>query len=158
MVITHWYQPPHPYHDIILITIIMITTRRLTSSSPSSSTSSSPSSSTSSSLHDQAFDMLERLDPNPEYWEGKRGAAVGLFQVVAVVMMMIIIMVIRMMMMVIMIKGLAKILMTNISNHQMQKWCLFFLRWSSLEEKTDKRWQISSRYWGTLKTHRQCFF
>ena len=21
----------------------------------------------------KAFDMLERLDPNPEYWEGKRG-------------------------------------------------------------------------------------
>ena len=29
----------------------------------------------------KAFDMLERLDPNPEYWEGKRGAAIGLFQV-----------------------------------------------------------------------------
>ena len=33
-------------------------------------------------FHCQAFDMLERLDPNPEYWEGKRGAAVGLFQVI----------------------------------------------------------------------------
>ena len=30
----------------------------------------------------KAFDMLERLDPNPEYWEGKRGAAVGLFQMI----------------------------------------------------------------------------
>ena len=30
----------------------------------------------------QAFDMLERLDPNPEYWEGKRGAAVGVFQMI----------------------------------------------------------------------------
>ncbi len=29
----------------------------------------------------KAFDMLERLDPNPEYWEGKRGATIGLFQV-----------------------------------------------------------------------------
>ena len=29
----------------------------------------------------KSFDMLERLDPNPEYWEGKRGAAIGLFQV-----------------------------------------------------------------------------
>ncbi|XP_067005193.2 intraflagellar transport protein 56 isoform X2 [Anabrus simplex] len=28
----------------------------------------------------KAFDMLERLDPNPEYWEGKRGACVGVFQ------------------------------------------------------------------------------
>jgi intraflagellar transport protein 56 len=28
----------------------------------------------------KAFDMLERLDPNPEYWEGKRGASVGHFQ------------------------------------------------------------------------------
>ena len=27
----------------------------------------------------KAFDVLERLDPDPEYWEGKRGAAVGLF-------------------------------------------------------------------------------
>ncbi|XP_038074755.1 intraflagellar transport protein 56-like [Patiria miniata] len=27
-----------------------------------------------------AFDVLERLDPNPEYWEGKRGACVGVFQ------------------------------------------------------------------------------
>ena len=26
--------------------------------------------------------MLERLDPNPEYWEGKRGAAVGVFQMI----------------------------------------------------------------------------
>ena len=24
--------------------------------------------------------QLERLDPNPEYWEGKRGACVGVFQ------------------------------------------------------------------------------
>ena len=24
----------------------------------------------------KAFDVLERLDPNPEYWEGKRGACV----------------------------------------------------------------------------------
>ena len=30
----------------------------------------------------KAFDMLERLDPNPEYWEGKRGAAIGLFQMI----------------------------------------------------------------------------
>lgn len=30
----------------------------------------------------KAFDMLERLDPNPEYWEGKRGAAIGLFQLI----------------------------------------------------------------------------
>ncbi|XP_069684977.1 intraflagellar transport protein 56 [Periplaneta americana] len=28
----------------------------------------------------KAFDMLERLDPNPEHWEGKRGACVGVFQ------------------------------------------------------------------------------
>jgi len=28
----------------------------------------------------QAFDVLERLDPDPEFWEGKRGAAVGVFQ------------------------------------------------------------------------------
>ncbi|KAJ8897265.1 hypothetical protein PR048_002611 [Dryococelus australis] len=28
----------------------------------------------------KAFDMLERLDPNPEYWEGKRGACIGVFQ------------------------------------------------------------------------------
>jgi len=30
----------------------------------------------------KAFDVLERLDPNPEYWEGKRGACVGVFQLV----------------------------------------------------------------------------
>jgi hypothetical protein len=24
----------------------------------------------------KAFDVLERLDPNPEYWDGKRGACV----------------------------------------------------------------------------------
>ncbi|CAG9322586.1 unnamed protein product [Blepharisma stoltei] len=30
----------------------------------------------------KAFDVLERLDPDPEYWEGKRGAAVGVFQMV----------------------------------------------------------------------------
>lgn len=29
----------------------------------------------------KAFDMLDRLEPNPEFWEGKRGAAVGVFQV-----------------------------------------------------------------------------
>ena len=28
----------------------------------------------------KAFDVLERLDPSPEFWEGKRGACVGLFQ------------------------------------------------------------------------------
>eukprot|EP01137_Pigoraptor_chileana_P005442 Opistho-2@2870 len=28
----------------------------------------------------KAFDVLERLDPNPEYWEGKRGACIGIFQ------------------------------------------------------------------------------
>ncbi|XP_019336464.1 intraflagellar transport protein 56 isoform X2 [Alligator mississippiensis] len=30
----------------------------------------------------QAFDVLERQDPNPEYWEGKRGACVGIFQMI----------------------------------------------------------------------------
>ena len=30
----------------------------------------------------KAFHLLERLDPNPEYWEGKRGACVGVFQMV----------------------------------------------------------------------------
>lgn len=30
----------------------------------------------------KAFDVLERLDPNPEYWEGKRGACVGALQMV----------------------------------------------------------------------------
>ena len=30
----------------------------------------------------QAFDLLQRLDPCPEYWEGKRGACVGVFQLV----------------------------------------------------------------------------
>jgi len=28
----------------------------------------------------KAFDVVERLDPNPEFWEGKRGAVVGVFQ------------------------------------------------------------------------------
>lgn len=30
----------------------------------------------------KAFDVLERLDPSPEYWEGMRGAAVGVFQMI----------------------------------------------------------------------------
>ena len=30
----------------------------------------------------KAFDVLERLEPNPEYWEGKRGACVGVLQLV----------------------------------------------------------------------------
>ncbi|CAH0563368.1 unnamed protein product [Brassicogethes aeneus] len=30
----------------------------------------------------KAFDMLDRLEPNPEFWEGKRGAVVGVFQMV----------------------------------------------------------------------------
>ena len=30
----------------------------------------------------KAFDVLERLDPDPEFWEGKRGAAFGVFQMV----------------------------------------------------------------------------
>lgn len=32
----------------------------------------------------RAFDILERLDKSPEYWEGKRGAAAGVFQMVLV--------------------------------------------------------------------------
>eukprot|EP00055_Hartaetosiga_balthica_P002770 m.5214 g.5214 ORF g.5214 m.5214 type:complete len:557 (+) comp2360_c0_seq1:144-1814(+) len=28
----------------------------------------------------KAFDVLERIDPSPDYWEGKRGACVGVFQ------------------------------------------------------------------------------
>lgn len=28
----------------------------------------------------KAFDMLDRLEPNPEFWEGKRGAIAGVFQ------------------------------------------------------------------------------
>jgi hypothetical protein len=31
----------------------------------------------------KAFDVLERLDPAPEYWQGKRGACVGALQMVA---------------------------------------------------------------------------
>lgn len=30
----------------------------------------------------KAFDVLERLDPSPEYWDGKRGACVGIFQMI----------------------------------------------------------------------------
>ncbi|XP_033214942.1 intraflagellar transport protein 56 isoform X2 [Belonocnema kinseyi] len=32
----------------------------------------------------KAFDMLERMDPTPEHWEGKRGACCGTFQYVVV--------------------------------------------------------------------------
>lgn len=28
----------------------------------------------------KAFDVLERLDSDPEYWDGKKGACVGVFQ------------------------------------------------------------------------------
>ncbi|XP_044731989.1 intraflagellar transport protein 56 [Chrysoperla carnea] len=28
----------------------------------------------------KAFDILEKIEPTPEYWEGKRGAVVGIFQ------------------------------------------------------------------------------
>jgi hypothetical protein len=28
----------------------------------------------------KAFDVLERLDPSPEYWDGKKGACVGVFK------------------------------------------------------------------------------
>lgn len=28
----------------------------------------------------KAFDVLERLDPSPEYWEGKRGACIAVLQ------------------------------------------------------------------------------
>ncbi|CAH1401329.1 unnamed protein product [Nezara viridula] len=30
----------------------------------------------------KAFDLLERLDPTPEHWEGKRGACIGVFQLI----------------------------------------------------------------------------
>ncbi|KAM7538629.1 hypothetical protein Aperf_G00000050619 [Anoplocephala perfoliata] len=30
----------------------------------------------------KAFDVLERLEPSPEYWEGKRGACIGVFQLI----------------------------------------------------------------------------
>jgi intraflagellar transport protein 56 len=30
----------------------------------------------------RAFDLMERMDPNPEYWEGKRGACAGTFQLI----------------------------------------------------------------------------
>lgn len=32
----------------------------------------------------KAFDVLDRLDPDPEFFEGKRGAAVGVFQMLVV--------------------------------------------------------------------------
>ena len=28
----------------------------------------------------KAFNILERTDPDPEYWDGKRGACIGVFQ------------------------------------------------------------------------------
>ena len=28
----------------------------------------------------KAFDVLERMDPNPDYWQGKRGACIGVFR------------------------------------------------------------------------------
>ncbi|XP_067129571.1 intraflagellar transport protein 56 [Centruroides vittatus] len=30
----------------------------------------------------KAFDILEKMDPNPEYWEGKRGACIGVLQMI----------------------------------------------------------------------------
>lgn len=30
----------------------------------------------------KAFDALEKLDPDSNYWEGKRGACVGTFQLI----------------------------------------------------------------------------
>lgn len=30
----------------------------------------------------KAFDLLERLDPTPEHWEGKRAACIGAFQLI----------------------------------------------------------------------------
>lgn len=30
----------------------------------------------------KAFDTLERIDPDPEYWEGKRGSAIGMLLLV----------------------------------------------------------------------------
>lgn len=30
----------------------------------------------------KAFDTLEKLDPGSNYWEGKRGACVGIFQLI----------------------------------------------------------------------------
>ena len=30
----------------------------------------------------RAFDILEKIDKSPENWEGKRGSAVGVFQLV----------------------------------------------------------------------------
>ena len=30
----------------------------------------------------KAFDALQKIDQNPEYWEGKRGAAAGVLQMV----------------------------------------------------------------------------
>lgn len=30
----------------------------------------------------RAFDVLEKLDKSPEYWEGKRGAAAGVLQMI----------------------------------------------------------------------------
>lgn len=30
----------------------------------------------------RAFDILEKHETNPEFWEGKRGACVGLFQLI----------------------------------------------------------------------------
>ena len=34
----------------------------------------------------KAFDVLERLDPNPEYWEGKRGACVVRSEIVVLIL------------------------------------------------------------------------
>lgn len=31
----------------------------------------------------KVFDAIERIEPNPKYWEGKRGAIIGVFKLVA---------------------------------------------------------------------------
>ena len=34
----------------------------------------------------KAFDVLERLDPDPEYWEGKRGACVVVIIIIFIIL------------------------------------------------------------------------
>ena len=96
----------------------------------------------------KAFDVLERLDPDPEYWEGKRGACVGVFQVIFLLMHPLCILTLTFLTLCI----LSSLTVTTCSRasllgKHLETICKMFLQWFAIPPTL--KWNISS---GSLRS------